>query len=132
MSVIRGLAKRHISAIIETVERGQAVPLQECPLPAERDQDPPQVAMAVAILMAVLSDFCAREGLASSLVASTLDVKLLVRAHAQGADLPDDSLLTSGWRKQHVLPELLAVLQGRRSVRIANLKSDAPLAFGDK
>ena len=132
LSVIRGLAKRHLAAIVETVERGQSVPLQECPLPAERDQDPPQFALVVGTLMAVLGDLCARKQLAPSLVASTQDVKLLVRAEAQGAELPDDSMLTIGWRKKHILPELLAVLQGRRTVRIADLRSDAPLAYDDK
>ena len=132
LSVIRGLAKRDLSAIVDAVERGQAIPLQECPPMAERDQDPPQVTMAVSILMAVLADVCARWELAPSLVASTQDVKLLVRAEFQGAELPEDSLLTEGWRKQHVLPKLLDVLQGRRAIRVADLRAQAPLAYEDK
>ncbi|NKB16264.1 MAG: hypothetical protein HC774_04305 [Sphingomonadales bacterium] len=36
-----------------------------------------------------------------------------------GEPLPELSL-TEGWRAQHVLPELLSVLEGRRLVRIAD------------
>jgi hypothetical protein len=39
-------------------------------------------------------------------------------------------LLTRGWRADHILPELLAVLEGKRSLRIADVKAEAPFAFG--
>ena len=68
---------------------------------------------------------------AGSLVASTHDVKLLVRARMQKQPLPEESLLTQGWRAEHVLPVLLAVLDGRRAVRIGKLNSEAPFAFDD-
>jgi hypothetical protein len=58
-------------------------------------------------------------------------VKLLVRAHLQRQPVPDDSMLSHGWRRQHVLPELEAVLHGKRAVRITNLRADAPLAYDD-
>jgi hypothetical protein len=56
-------------------------------------------------------------------------VKLLVRARFSNQPLPDDSLLTKGWRAEHILPELLAVLDGKRSLRIANVKAEAPFSF---
>jgi hypothetical protein len=37
-------------------------------------------------------------------------------------------MLTQGWRARHILPELQAVLEGRRAVRIADLKKEAPLS----
>ena len=43
---------------------------------------------------------------------------------------PPDSALTSGWRKDHVLPVLLEVLAGRRALRVKSLNGDAPLEYG--
>ena len=45
------------------------------------------------------------------------------------AALPDDALLTRGWRAKYVLPELLPILDGKRSLRIADVKAEAPFAF---
>jgi ribonuclease D len=131
LHVVRGLAKRDLTAIIQVVQRARELPLETCPTVTERDQDPPQVGLVGYIAAAALGDFCARNHLAANLVATSQDVKLLVRARYQGSSLPAESLLTHGWRAAHVLPHLLAVLEGRRSMRIADPRSDAPLAYGD-
>jgi ribonuclease D len=128
LQVVRGLPKRDLEAIVQTVVAARALPAAECPEPADRDQDPNQVSLVTSVLMAVLGDFCARNRLAPNLVASTADVKLLVRSRLAGEELPERSLLTRGWRSKHVLPGLLAVLDGRKLLRIANLRADAPFA----
>ena len=43
---------------------------------------------------------------------------------------PADSALTTGWRKEHVLPVLQEVLEGRRALRVKSLEGDAPLEYG--
>ncbi len=52
-----------------------------------------------------------------------------MRSRLAGTELPTESQLTRGWRAKHVLPELLAVLDGKRLLRIANVRSEAPLGF---
>jgi ribonuclease D len=131
LHVVRGLPRRDLAAIVQVVEKARTLPADQCPRLAEREQDPPQVGMASAVLTAVLGDFCVRRRLASNLVAASHDVKLLVRARHASGPLPDESLLTHGWRAQYVLPHLLAVLEGRRSLRIADVAADAPFAFVD-
>jgi ribonuclease D len=131
LQVVRGLARRHLADIVREVETARALPADQLPRQAEREQDVPQVGLVSGILMAVLGDFCAREKLASNLVANSQDVKGLVRARLQGAGLPEDSLLTQGWRRDHVLPELLAVLDGRRAVSVRDVRAEAPLAYVD-
>ena len=84
LDVIRGLSKRDLPAIVEVVRRGRDLPLEVCPPVAERDQDPVSVTMVTSILMAVLADLCAKRQLAANLVATTLDVKLLVRGTLAG------------------------------------------------
>jgi ribonuclease D len=129
LHVVRGLPRRDLDAILETVAEARRLPLEECPVVFGREQDPPQVGLVSNVLTAVLGDVCARLGLASNLVASSNDVKLLVRAHLAGQPLLSESLLTIGWRRAHILPELLAVLEGRRSLRIADVTADAPFDY---
>ena len=45
--------------------------------------------------------------------------------------LPEDSQLTHGWRAGHVLPELLAVLEGKRAVFVRSATAEAPFGFLD-
>jgi ribonuclease D len=129
LQVIRGLPKRDFPALLEIVERCRELPPDQCPALPERDQDPPRIAIVTAVLMAMLSDLCIRRRLAANLTASTSDIKMLVRSHSQGLPLPEESQLTHGWRKQHILPDVLAVLEGRRSLRVADVTAESPLAY---
>jgi ribonuclease D len=128
LQVVRGLQRRFIDDIVRVVQEARALPLEECPTPAGREQDPPQVALVGHVLNAVLGDLCARQRLAPSLVTTSADVKGLVRARLSGEPLPETTL-TRGWRAAHVLPELLAVLDGRRLLRIANVRAEAPFGY---
>jgi ribonuclease D len=128
LQAVRGLPRRHLTGIVEAVKRARSLPLDQCPETAEREQDPPQVALVSSILWAVLSDWCARHRLAANLVANNQDLKTLVRLHLQKRP-PCDLLLTQGWRGKEVLPELLAVLEGHRSLRVADLHAEAPFAI---
>jgi ribonuclease D len=125
--LIRGLPRRNARTILEVVERARSLPAAEWPEAAERDLDPSQHGVLVNLLAAVLADWCARQGVASNLTASNQDLKLLVRCRLQGRPLPPESLLAQGWRQAHVLPELLAVLEGRRTIRVADVNAPAPL-----
>jgi ribonuclease D len=131
LQVVRGLPRRDLEAIVQTVAEARVLPIEDCPVVFGREQDPPQVALVSGLLSAVLGDLCARLGLAPNLVASGNDVKLLVRAHLAGQKPPAESLLSAGWRSVHILPELLAVLEGRRFVGIADVAAEAPLAYTD-
>jgi ribonuclease D len=129
LHVVRGLPRRDLEAILQAVERARALPLDQLPEVAEREQDLAQVGLVSNVLMAVLGDLCARQRLASNLVASSNDVKLLIRNRVRGDPPPAESLLTQGWRAQHVLPHLEAILEGRRALRVADLTRETPFAF---
>jgi ribonuclease D len=131
LAPIRGLPKRDLSSILRVVEEARALPLEKCPRANERENDPPQVQLVTSVLQAVLGDLCARHDLAPSLVATTQDLKLLVRARLQGAPPPAESLLTQGWRGEFVLPQLQAVLEGKRSLRVGNLRRESPFLVED-
>jgi ribonuclease D len=128
---VRGLAKRDTKAIVEAVERARALPAEQWPQAAEREDDLPQVPLLAGVVSAVLGNWCAAMHLAPTLVATNQDVKLLVRSRVQGELLPVESQLSRGWRAQHVLPELMAVLLGKRGVSVGDATSEAPLLLHD-
>jgi ribonuclease D len=128
LQVVRGLQHRELDAIMAVVQEARALPLEECPVPAERDQDPAQLGIVSGVLIAVLADTCARLKLAQGLVASNNDVRELVRSRLAGEALPELPL-TGGWRAGHVLPALVDVLEGRTLVRVADVGAEAPLGF---
>jgi ribonuclease D len=132
LQVIRGLPRRDLDAILQTVAEARSLPLEDCPIVCGREQDPPQLALVASVLSAVLGDVCIRRGLAPNLVASNNDVKLLVRARLAGQAPPSESLLSAGWRRAHILPELLAVLEGRRMLRIADVAAEAPFDYAER
>ena len=126
-----GVFPRRLLVAEEDQERARAVLPDQLPHVAEREQDPPQVALAAGILQAALVDFAAKNKLAPNLVASTQDVKNLARARLQGEPPAPGAPLTRGWRAEFVLPHLQAVLEGRRAIRIADLRREAPLDYVD-
>lgn len=131
LHVVRGLPRRDLDAILQTVAEARNLPIEHCPAVCGREQDPSQGALITSVLTAVLGDVCARRSLAPNLVASTNDVKLLVRARLASQPLPSESLLMSGWRSSHILPDLLAVLDGRRLLGIGDVMADAPFHYTD-
>ncbi len=128
LQVVRGLATRDLEPIVEIVQQARQTPLEKCPSPTEREQDPPQLAMISGILIAVLGDYCVRAKLAQNLVASNNDLRELVRAKLASEPLPDLPL-TRGWRAAHILPRLVSILDGQHAVRIADVHAEAPLEY---
>lgn len=127
---VRGLAKRYLDAIVVAVERGRAVPAEECPKPVEREQEPPQQVLLVNLLAAQLAHLSEEMELASNLVATNQELKSVVRARIQDMP-PAQSLLHQGWRAQHILPHLHAMLDGRISLRVADIRKDVPFVFAE-
>jgi ribonuclease D len=131
LSVIRGLHHRDLNEIVAVVRAARDLPLEDCPEVAERGVDSPQMTLVSAILIAALGDFCTREHLALGLVGTSNEVRTLVRAAISGEPVPRMPL-TEGWRARFVLPELLALLAGRRWLRIANPRSGSPFEYRNR
>jgi ribonuclease D len=132
LRVVRGLTYRDLGAILAVVDRARALPPEQWPDAVDREQDPPQVALVTNVMTAVLGDQCVRMKLANSLVASTADVRALVRSRFTGTPLRGECTLSQGWRAAHVLPELVAVLDGKRSLRIIDVRAETPFGYEDR
>lgn len=123
----RGLAKSDAPHILEAIRRAKALPPSELPEPEERENDAPHVTLLANLLGVVLAEWCARNRIAQSLVATASDLKRLVRARQPGASPADASSLANGWRQRAILPELEAFLDGKRSLVVENPSSPHPL-----
>jgi ribonuclease D len=129
---VRGLAKRYLDAIYTAVERGRALPSEECPQLAQREQDPPQQGLLVNLLAAHLAHLADEMELAANLVATSQELKTLVRTRIQGTPPPAHGLLLQGWRATHILPHLQAMLDGRISLRVGDIQRDVPFVFSEE
>ncbi len=119
LAVVRGLPRRDHEAILSAVEHGRKVPLEQCPVPLEREQDPPQVGWLTGLLSAVLGQWSREVGVAASLAATVADLRQLVRSYVYADQPPPPSRLDAGWRFRHLRPLLEGVLRGERLLRVA-------------
>ena len=131
LSILRGLSRADVSELMEVIDAVQRLPNSELPELPERDNDPPFVSLISTLLATVLYNVCSQMKLTPNLVASGQDVKALIRARLRGETTSDDSALCRGWRSQHILPELLPVLDGRRGFCINVANADSPLELFD-
>jgi ribonuclease D len=125
---LRGLPRGEQDAILAAVSRARELTSDELPEMEPRECDSPQITLMANLLGVVLTDLCSRMKLASNLVATTSDLKAVARSRAGAAELPDVQL-TRGWRGRHILPELLAVLDGHHALRVVKPTSLAPLSY---
>jgi ribonuclease D len=125
---IRGLARRDLSGIMTVLERARKIPTEDMPELVDRVQDPPKVALVAGVLQAVMGDVAGRRQVAGNLIANGADMRELVRTRLQSEPLPHHSPFSTGWRAKHILPELLQVLDGKRSIRVTDLQAEMPFS----
>jgi ribonuclease D len=123
--------RRAVPELLKCIERGLAVPEAELPVvpdgdTADRRGDEHVVGQLLGL---ALANRCAEINVARPLVATSADLRHLVRWHVFGEKEGPPPRLTEGWRAQ-VCGELLeAVLDGKIAIRVADPESDHPLIF---
>jgi ribonuclease D len=109
--------ERNGNAILKAVKTGMEVPESDMPVPRKAQREDPESAL-IADLMSLLLRKRARESkVAPSYVGNQKAVSALVQWLASGrnGELPR---LMSGWRKQLVGDELLALYEGKVSLKV--------------
>ncbi len=128
LTPLRGLPRGEAEAILNAVHQADTTSPDEWPEKEERDHDPPHVALLAQLLGVVLAEFAAREQIAPNMVATTSDLRTpWLDPDKKKGSLPDDFPLGHGWRAKAVLPELAAVLDGERALRVADPRSKFPI-----
>lgn len=101
-------------AIIEAVERGLAVPVDERPRGPRRRPDEERIAARVQVVHAGIAGRCMREGVDPRIIATKAEIRALLIA---GNDRKDhDHSILSGWRRAFIGDDVLALMTGEASV----------------
>ncbi len=128
LQMVRGLSKKDIDGILATVEAADAIPEDQWPEVLERDSEATHVQALSGLLQTVFMAMCAEMKLAPGLTCTMGEIRDLLRCRLTGPAEPTEGLLITGWRRKHVLPRLLAVLDGRVAFRL-DLESDKHLTW---
>lgn len=127
LTIIRGLGKRYADDLFRLLQEVRALPADAWPALADRMEDPPQVSLATPLLQAVLGVVAHRLKVAPNLAATVADLKMTIRARLFRRPLDLESLLTQGWRGEHILPSLLAFLDGQLKLSLGDIRQEMPL-----
>jgi len=126
----RGDLRRLLPALAQSVRRALDLPDSELPRTKHRKPLPKQLNILGQFLSSALASICHRAELAPSIVGNPSDVRELIAfrlGYAHRGDEPPS--LARGWREQVVGSVIDDLLSGKTTVRIADPKSEEPLAF---
>jgi ribonuclease D len=123
--------RRIAPELLECVERALAAPKSELrppppPTAADASDDEHVIGQLLGI---ALSNRCAELNVAKGLVATSADLRHLVRWHVYKDQSGPPPRLTVGWRAEMCGDLLTDVLDGKILMRVADPESDHPLTF---
>lgn len=128
---IRGVDSRllrHLEhEVLAAVVAGRALPEAELPS-NERREDPPQVAVLSKLLSVAVGNLAAEAGVDTALLATSSDLQDVVRWFLKPEAMPRPEAL-EGWRGEILSEPLLGFLEGRKVVRVGNVRRPNPLVF---
>ena len=107
----------------------QARSIAEAELPSnERRDDPPQVAVLTKLLSVAVANLAAETDVDTALLATTSDLQEIVRwfLDQEGTPLPE---VMAGWRGEILQESLIGFLEGKKVVRVGNVRRPNPLVF---
>jgi ribonuclease D len=148
IQAVRGMERpdlqRRVGELAAAIQRGLDLPEDECPPQASRDHVP-ELSVLGQFLFAALGSVCREAELAPNLVGTPGDIREWMAYRMGGrsrkgdrSNLPerpeafsahDPPQLAQGWRAGFVGRLFDDLLAGNLSIRVANPKSDHPLAF---
>lgn len=126
----RGDLQRRLGELAAAIQRGLDLPETECPPRAPREQVP-ELSVLGQFLFAALGSICREAQLAPNLVGTPNDIRDWIvyrtgRSRGKPGAIPQ---LARGWRAEFVGRLFDDLLAGKLSIRVAQPKSDHPLAF---
>jgi len=128
---IRGLDNRLLrkaeQEVVSAVAAARAIP--ESDLPSnERHDDPPQVAVLTKLLSVAAGNLAAEADVDTALLATTSDLQEIVRWFLDQEGTPCPEVL-EGWRGEILQESLIGFLEGKKVIRVGNVRRPNPLVF---
>ncbi len=115
--------------ILAIVQQALNVSDSELPKLPRRVDDLSGGGMLIGIMTAAMAYACVQAQVAQGLVGSVSDIKDLVRWLLDGKPADDLPLLMQAWRADVCGSLMLDVLEGRKTLRVANPGGDLPVAI---
>lgn len=122
----RGAARKEGPEIVRAVQRGLDLPDADLPHVHRRD-DPPQVPVLSQLLGVVANGLAAQHRVDPGLLSTSSDLQELVRWRLGHTSRTPEPFLLQGWRGEILGHTLLEILDGKRTLRVADVKSPNPL-----
>src|SRR6266542_3556078 len=122
----RGLRKNE-QGVLAAVAAGRSLPDSELPSNERRD-DPPQVSVLTKLLSVAVANLAAEADVDTALLATTSDIQEIVRWFLEGEKEPRPEVL-EGWRGEILYESLIGFLEGRKVMRVGNVRRPNPLVF---
>lgn len=128
----RGALKRRADELADCVRRGLEAPLDRTAKTSRRHV-PSQLNLLGQFLTPALGILCRRAEIAASMVGTASDVRDLVayRLGFFNDGQNEKPALMRGWRARLVGNVINELLEGKKSIRITNVKDKDPLVFDD-
>jgi ribonuclease D len=123
----RGMPRDRVAALLDCVRAAKATPDADLPSPGERADESRGLTMVANLLSAVLNRCCAEHKIAAGLVGTVADLKDLARWERAGRPPDARPALAQGWRFEVAGRQLLDVVSGRSTLRVADIDSEMPL-----
>jgi ribonuclease D len=111
------------------IQKARSLPPEALPLQDDTKPDAPQVGLIGQVMAGLLGDLCSRKFLTPGLVATSSDLRELVRFKIDNTSLSDNNPLAKGWRQKHIVPVLMDFLEGKTSLRLARVDNEAPFEY---
>jgi len=123
--------KRYIDDLVDVIAQALALPKHELPqkIPSQRQDNSQDDHVIGKLLSLALANRCSELNMAMSIIATSSDLREFVRWSLNGRQDEDRPSLIQGWRSEVCGQLLTDVLDGKISIRVADLKSDHPLIF---
>lgn len=123
--------RRSAAEMLNCVEEALAIPKQDLPVvPRNRERDSRQDEQVLGKLLSIaLANRCAEMDVSMQLVATSADLRQLVRRHVYKDRSIDELPLLTGWRATVCGDLLTDVLDGHIVLKVADPESDHPLVF---
>jgi ribonuclease D len=128
---IRGLDSRLLrkaeQEVVNAVAAARAIPESDLPSNERRD-DPPQVAVLTKLLSVAAGNLAAEADVDTALLATTSDLQEIVRWFLDREGTPCPEVL-EGWRGEILQESLIGFLEGKKVIRVGNVRRPNPLVF---
>jgi ribonuclease D len=124
----RGAARTAGPEILRAVQAAMKLPESELPTPMRRD-DPSQLNLLSQLLAVAANNLAAAHHVDPALLATTDDLRDLVRWRLGQVESKDGLLVLGGWRGEILGEPLRELLDGKRRIRVGDLQSESPLVL---